>query len=116
MKILILSFSLFIFLSATAQVPQIEWQVSLGGTDYDQGNAITQTSEGGYAVVGEVISTNGNAIGNHGGVDYLVVKLNSNGQVEWQKCLGGSGEDGGFGIDATPDGGVIVSGHAYSND
>ncbi|HYV93007.1 MAG TPA: T9SS type A sorting domain-containing protein [Chitinophagales bacterium] len=116
MKKLIPFFSIFIFFSVTAQVPQIEWQVCLGGTDYDQGNAVTQTADGGYAVVGGAISTNGNATGNHGGVDYLVVKLSSSGQVQWQKCLGGSGEDGGYGIDATPDGGVIVSGHAYSND
>ena len=37
-------------------------------------------------------------------------------EIEWQKCLGGSGEDYATSIQQTSDGGYIVAGYSYSND
>ncbi len=53
--------------------------------------------------------------GNQGWIDYWVVKLNSIGTIEWQKCLGGANEDLGTSIQQTLDGGFIVVGYSYSN-
>ncbi len=39
-------------LSANAQAPAIQWQQSLGGTDFDKPYSIIQTTDGGYALAG----------------------------------------------------------------
>ncbi|MBK8912343.1 MAG: T9SS C-terminal target domain-containing protein [Chlorobi bacterium] len=95
---------------------EIEWQKSLGGSDGDWANSITQTRDGGYIVAGYSNSTNGDVSGNHGGLDYWIVKLTSGGEIEWQKSLGGSGDDWASSITQTSDGGYIVAGRSNSTD
>jgi hypothetical protein len=94
----------------------IEWQKCLGGTNVDQAFSIQQTSDGGFIVAGGTWSNDGDMSGNHGGSDYWVVKLNSSGDIEWQKCLGGTDYDGASSIQQTSDGGFIVTGGKVSND
>ena len=94
----------------------IEWQKCLGGSDGDVANSIQQTSDGGYIVAGASWSNDGDVIGNHGYGDYWAVKLNSAGDIEWQKCLGGNDGDMAYSIQQTSDGGFIVAGYSYSND
>ncbi|CAN5654692.1 hypothetical protein BH10BAC3_BH10BAC3_04450 [soil metagenome] len=97
----------------------IEWQKSLGGTGFDQAYSIEQTSDGGYIIAGITDSHNGDVSGNHNfedGLDAWIVKLTSNGDIQWQKCLGGSNLDYAFSIRQTNDGGYILAGKTYSND
>jgi len=99
-----------------AQAPSIEWQRCLGGTNTDIAQSIQQTSDGGFIVAGGTESNDGDVSGNHGAYDYWVVKLNSSGDIEWQKCLGGTDWDKAYSIQQTSDGGFIVSGYIGSND
>jgi len=94
----------------------IQWQKCLGGSDYDVAYSIQQTSDGGYIVAGYTYSNDGDVSGNHGSSDYWVVKLNSVGAIDWQKCLGGSSTDRAHSIQQTSDGGYIVAGVTYSSD
>lgn len=94
----------------------IEWQKTLGGTNLDEAYAIIQTYDSGYAVAGISHSNDGDLTGNHGGLDYWVVKLSSSGIIEWQKSLGGSGDDWAYSIIQTFDSGYVVSGYSNSND
>ncbi|MGB4665366.1 MAG: T9SS type A sorting domain-containing protein [Bacteroidales bacterium] len=94
----------------------IEWQKCLGGTGWDWENSIQQTSDGGFIVAGSTYSNDGDVLGNHGATDYWVVKLNSLGDILWQKCLGGTIDDRACSIQQTSDGGFIVTGFTYSND
>ena len=55
-------------------------------------------------------------IGNHGGADAWIVKLNSAGLIEWQRCIGGTGSDFGWYIQQTTDGGYVFAGSTDSND
>ena len=48
--------------------------------------------------------------------DFWVVKLASDGSIEWKKCLGGSDEDEAFDIIQTSDGGYLVVGYTASDD
>ncbi|MEO6818942.1 MAG: T9SS type A sorting domain-containing protein, partial [Ginsengibacter sp.] len=61
-------------------------------------------------------SNGGNVSGNHGNNDYWVVKLDIMGSLQWQKSLGGSGDDQAFPIQNCADGGFIVAGYGGSND
>jgi Secretion system C-terminal sorting domain len=66
--------------------------------------------------VGTTSSTNGDISNHHGQKDLWVVKLNPEGGIVWQKCLGGSLVEGGYSIAPTSDGGLVVAGYAYSTD
>ena len=90
------------------------WEKSLGGNSIDDANSIMQTSDGGFIVAGRSYSTNDDVSGNHGSDDYWIVKLSSDGNIEWKKCFGGSGEDEANCIRQTADGGYIVAGGSDS--
>lgn len=113
-------FSLLAFMlsfTITAQTaPSIQWQKTLGGSNWDQGSSVWQTTDGGSIVAGYSPSTDGNVTGNHGNGDYWVVKLDNNGNIQWQKSLGGSDYDYPYAIQQTRDGGYIVVGESKSND
>jgi hypothetical protein len=95
---------------------EIDWQKSLGGSGDDWAYSIQQTTDGGYIVAGWSWSNDGDISGNHGGVDYWIVKLTSTGDIDWDKSLGGSGADFAFFIQQTTDGGYIITGWSTSND
>lgn len=94
----------------------IEWQKCLGGSSYDEANSIRQTADGGYIIAGNTNSSDGDVTGNHGIEDFWVVKIDSIGNIEWQKALGGSSFDGGYSVRPTADGCYIVAGITNSND
>lgn len=95
----------------------IEWQKALGGSRYDYPNDIDLTNDGGYVVVGYTSSNDGDVSGNHNlFYDIWVVKLSGSGELQWQKCFGGTSEDQGYGIKVTLDGGYIFTGYTGSND
>jgi hypothetical protein len=92
------------------------FEKSLGGTDNDYSYAIIQASDGDYVVAGAANSNDGDVSGNHGGGDYWIAKLNQQGNILWQKCLGGSSADYAYDIKQTKDGGYIVAGFSESSD
>jgi Ig-like domain CHU_C associated/SdrD B-like domain len=94
----------------------LQWQNCLGGSIEDYGHCIQQTTDGGYIVAGAAISNDGDVSGNHGYADYWIVKLNETGQIQWQKCFGGTDFDVPNSIQQTSDGGYIVAGCTWSND
>ena len=94
----------------------VEWQKSLGGSDYDRASSVQQTADGGYIVVGMTSSNNFDVTGHYGNSDVWAVKLNSAGVIEWQKALGGSSTDEGYSIQQTSDGGYILSGVTFSTN
>ncbi|MCC7438427.1 MAG: T9SS C-terminal target domain-containing protein [Armatimonadetes bacterium] len=92
----------------------IEWQRSLGGSSTDAAASIKQTIDGGYIVAGSGISTDGDITGNHGHLDYWIVKLTSTGGLEWQRSFGGGSADYATSVALANDGGYIVAGVSYS--
>lgn len=93
-----------------------QWQKSLGGYSEEIGRSVQSTADGGYIIAGSVQSNNGDVTGNRGGQDVWVVKLNSSGNLQWQKSLGGSANDFANSIQLTTDGGYIVAGQSTSNN
>ncbi|MCB9251498.1 MAG: T9SS type A sorting domain-containing protein [Flavobacteriales bacterium] len=94
----------------------IEWEISSGGSLADNASSVSKTGDGGYFITGYTFSTNKDVTGNHGNSDLWVVKLDQAGEMEWQKCLGGTkGEIGRYG-EQTSDEGYIVTGNSLSSD
>lgn len=110
-----LLFGLFIT-NIFSQTPSIEWQKCLGGTNSEEISNITQTLDGGYISFGYSTSINGDITGNHGGYDAWVVKVNSSGNIEWQKAYGGTGDEVGGNIIQLSDGSYIFSARTNSNN
>ncbi|MBN8676661.1 MAG: T9SS type A sorting domain-containing protein [Chitinophagales bacterium] len=94
----------------------LEWQRCYGGSNWDEASSVVQTNDGGYAFAGRVSSGDGDVFGYHGAFDFWVVKINSSGEIEWQKPIGGTGVDICYSIKQTLDGGYIVNGESNSND
>ena len=69
-----------------------------------------------YIIAGYTFSTNGNVSGNHGSADIWIVKLSSSGDVQWQKCYGGTNEDQPRTIQAIPGNQFLVVGGTLSNN
>jgi len=97
---------------ASAQ-PKLQWQRCLGGGDEDQASCIEQTKDGGYIVVGRTYSNDGDVSGNHGTDDLWIVKIDKNGKIQWEECIGGTETDGGWSVKQTADGGYVVAGYAF---
>jgi hypothetical protein len=96
---------------------QLEWTKTFGGSNGDGFNDIKQTYDGGYIAVGLASSNDGDVSGNHGGFDVWLVKLSASGNIEWQKCYGGSGDEGfGDAVVQTFYGGYAVVSFTNSND
>src|SRR5579872_4848535 len=83
-----------------------QWQKCFGGSDYDQANHITATRDGGYIICGVSYSHDGDVKGNHDGPgDAWFVKIDLLGNIEWQKCVGGTGNDEAISVIQTVNGG-----------
>jgi len=87
----------------------IEWQETYGGRHDDKSRSIQQTIDGGYIVAGLT-----NSFGDGYDEDIWILKLNSEGDIEWQKTYGESRDDEAQSIQQTIDGGYIVAGWTNS--
>lgn len=94
----------------------VQWKKCYGGTDNEQANDIIQTSDGGYIIVGKTQSSDGDVFGSIGVSDIWVIKISGNGNIEWQKCLGGNVWDEGFKIIQMINGDFVIAGTTFSND
>jgi uncharacterized delta-60 repeat protein len=94
----------------------LDWQKMYGGGFYDSAYSIQETADGGYIVCGNSGSTNIPGVTNNGWYDSYIIKLNSDGSLDWQKMYGGSSRDYAWSIQETADGGYIVGGYSYSTD
>lgn len=91
------------------------WQFTYGGDLDDLFNSVIPTSDGGFLCVGSSESANGDLTENKGVDDVWIVKLNSDGTLDWQKSLGGSHNDVANAAMETDDAYVIAA-DASSND
>ncbi len=95
----------------------IVWQKTYGGNDDDFMHSITTTMDGGYACGGYSLSNiSGEKSENSRGYrDFWVLKLDSVGDIIWQKTIGGTAWDELTHIRQTSDGGFILGGDSQSN-
>ena len=91
----------------------IQWETSLGTVDYDYGDHIQETTDGGYIIGG---TFDGNVTGINPVVNFLVIKLSSTGAIEWQNDYGGTIAENLTSLTQTNDGGYILSGNTSSSD
>jgi hypothetical protein len=80
----------------------IIWQKCLGGSSWEYPVYLTQTGDGGFVIIGNTCSLDGDVTGNHSWddiyADIWVVKLNSEGELEWEHSFGGGSTERFWGI------------------
>jgi hypothetical protein len=94
------------YLGLTEYIPG--WNRTYGGSKNDGGYSVVQTGDGGYAIAGTII------IGNATTSDAWLVKVDSDGNVVWNKTFGGNLADTAYNIILTSDGGFALVGLTYS--
>lgn len=88
----------------------VMWNKTYGGSDDDRGRDIIQTMDGGYAIAGYSKSSDGDASNNEGQHDNWLLKLDSAGNILWEKSFGFAGHDHLYSILQTADGGYFLGG------
>ncbi|MFH7012401.1 T9SS type A sorting domain-containing protein [Flavobacterium sp. FlaQc-52] len=112
-----------------------QWQRTLGGSGSDELLCAFQTKDGGYILggssssdppslsntgpMGKALTTTKADLYNkseksRGNMDYWVVKLNKDGDIQWQKTYGGQYVDLLRGMEQTSDNGYILAGYSNS--
>ena len=86
----------------------ISWQKTFGGNLFDRAYSIQQTTDGGYILAGATQSFGS------GDDDMWLIKLDSSGDIAWQKTYGGSDSDIAYSIHQSWDDGYIVAGRSSS--
>jgi hypothetical protein len=84
-----------------------EWSQTFGGSGFDEGYSVQQTSDNGYIIVGYTWSGAGLN-------DVYLIKTDASGVEEWSHTFGGSSNDYGYSVQQTSDGGYIIVGFTMS--
>ena len=132
----------YIFVVKTDSEGEILWKKKFGSGGDDFASCIQQTSDEGYVLVGSclmkidsdgdkiwekdiegqyVIETKdrgfiivGPGMYSHSSLDLSLIKTDSEGNVNWIKTFGGSGQEAGLSVQQTFDSGFIISGGSTS--
>lgn len=96
---------------------EVDFVKTLGGSKNERGQAIVNTLDGGYAILGHTQSMDGDISNkSNESFDYWLLKFDQNDTLEWQKTYGGTDDDRGNDILQTSDGGYAIIGFSKSND
>lgn len=88
----------------------IIWQKFYGGNNFDTFETVKSLPGGGLLVAGETTSYGA------GSSDVWVLRLDANGNIQWQRVMGTSISEFLESMDVTPDGGCILGGINSQND
>ncbi len=82
-----------VWLLALNSTGTLLWQKTFGGSSPDVAHALIKTSDNNLLIGASTESNDGDITGNHGGEDFWLIKVDTLGNLIWQKSLGGTGTD-----------------------
>ena len=96
---------IFMWLIKTDTLGNLQWEKRLRPTTTSaaRGYSVQQTSDGGYIAVGEAMLVND--------MDVYIVKVDKNGNIEWQKTIDRAGtDDHGYAVDIIDEDSYVIAG------
>jgi hypothetical protein len=112
MKYILRTFALWVRVLILALFTQSAYAVTFaktyGGIYGEWARFVQQTSDGGYILAGGTTSFGA------GSYDIFFIKMDANGNVQWDKAFGGTDDDRAYSVQQTSDGGYIVAGYTTS--
>lgn len=92
------------------------WEKTIGGSSFDVARALVKTQDNGYLLAGSSRSNDFDVSENKGQNDAWVVKVNENGNLQWERTVGGSDIDFAYSVAELNDGSVVAIGDTTSDD
>ena len=92
----------------TDDLGELIWSKTIGGCGWETGNSVCLLPDGGYVIAGETTS------GQAGSRDMYLIRLDSSGNILWEKTFGGSGVDTAESVCTTQNGDILVCGYTES--
>lgn len=92
------------------------WDKTYGGKSFEEAHSLIKTSDNGFAIAGNSYSGIGGdkTEARRGDLDFWMVKLDNNGDKEWDKSFGGTNTDDLYSLRQTLDGGYLLGGVSSS--
>ncbi|HKK39530.1 MAG TPA: hypothetical protein VJ949_08935, partial [Cryomorphaceae bacterium] len=114
MKTILCALAVMALIGVKGQSLTIDRATTFGGTNSDIATSISRTNDGGFIVAGYTQSNNLDVTGAISGEDAWILKLSSNGFLQWKKIVGGSGDDRAYDIVQTQNGDFVFAGTTNS--
>jgi len=86
----------------------MQWSKTYGGAKLDYAHSLVETADGGYVMAGDTFSFGA------GDRDAWLIKVDSSGNMEWNKTYGGAAYDNAQSMVQTSNGGYTFAGRTYS--
>jgi hypothetical protein len=98
-----------VYLIKTDELGRELWQQTYGENNWNYGECVQQTSDGGYIIAGTTYSTYWT-----GSYNVYLIKTDAVGNELWSQTLGGSSVEYGYSVQQTTDSGYIIAGKTSS--
>jgi len=92
------------------------WEKSFGGDQIDEARAIVKSGDGNYIIAGDTRSNDNDISNNNGAADLWLIKISPNGDLLWEKTIGGTSFDVARAIVKSQDNGFLLAGSSRSDD
>lgn len=92
------------------------WQKSYGGSSFDVARSISKTKNNQFIIAGSSRSSDIDVKINQGQNDVWMLKIDNNGQLLWQKSVGGTEIDFGYDAVELKNGNIVVVGESSSEN
>lgn len=92
------------------------WEKSFGGSSFDVARSVSKTQDNGLLIGGSSRSLDGDVTTNQGQNDAWILKIDTNGVLEWQTAVGGSQIDFVYDAVQLSNGAIIAVGESNSAD
>ena len=95
---------------------ELIWEKTYGGTSFDASRSVSKTQDGSFIISGSSRSADGDLSKNNGQNDAWVLKIDTNGNLKWQKTIGGSDIDFAYDAVELDDKTIVVVGESNSSN
>jgi hypothetical protein len=99
-----------------SSIGNLIWEKSFGGDQIDEARAIVKSNDGNYIIAGDTRSSNNDISNNIGAADLWLIKISPNGDLIWEKTIGGTNFDVARAMVKTQDNGLLLAGSSRSAD